>query len=63
MSPKERLRTLMKGASLTYEATAIMLHVSKDTIHTWLKPAKQDPPEWAIELLALKTHQPYVPRN
>jgi DNA-binding transcriptional regulator YiaG len=60
MTRKPYLRELMKGAGLTYQATADLLHVSKPTVKAWLQPPRQEPPEMALELLAIKTGQAYV---
>lgn len=59
MSAKDRLREVMRGGGMSYQQTADALYVSLDTVKAWLKPSRNDPPEMAIELLALKTGQPY----
>jgi len=55
------LRALMKGAGLTRQQAADLLHVSLPTVHAWLRPATSKAanptPLWAVELLALKTRQ------
>ncbi len=51
----------MQTAGMTYAAAAECLHVSRPTIKAWLQPSRTtQPPEWAFELLALKTGQPYA---
>lgn len=56
------LRSMMADRDLTREQTAEVLHVSFDTLKSWLKPettASSNPvPEWAVELLALKLPLP-----
>lgn len=58
MDRKALLRRLMEEARLTRARTAEVLHVSVDTVHSWLKPpssrSSNPVPLWAIELLALK---------
>ena len=57
---KRRLsfRQMIEDRNLTREQAAELLHVSVDTIKSWLKPettASSNPvPEWAVELLGYK---------
>jgi DNA-binding transcriptional regulator YiaG len=62
ITKRERTRrafaAMIKERGLTQQQTAALLHVSLDTIKSWLKPetsASSYPvTPWAIELLALK---------
>ena len=57
----EALRALIKGAGITRQEAADLLHVSIHTLHAWLRPvtskAANPTPMWAVELLAYKTQQ------
>lgn len=53
---------LMLDRGLSRQQTSEILHVSFDTIKSWLKPetstSSNPVPEWALELLALKVPVP-----
>ena len=61
---KRRLhfRKMLEDRSLTREQAAELLHVSFDTMKSWLKPettASSNPvPQWAVELLGYKVPVP-----
>lgn len=52
------LREMMVGFELSTQQTADLLHVSVDTVKSWLKPATSKSayptPLWAVELLRYK---------
>lgn len=48
------IRTTMQEHGLSYEVAAAMLHVSRHTLHAWMKPSKPDAPAMAAELLCHK---------
>jgi len=61
---KRRLqfRKMLEDRGLTREQAAELLHVSLDTMKSWLKPettASSNPvPQWAVELLGYKVPVP-----
>jgi DNA-binding transcriptional regulator YiaG len=54
----ELIHAVMREQGLSYDATATLLHVSKHTVHSWLKPGRSDAPAMAAELLCRKTKTP-----
>ncbi len=58
MDTRAELRALIASHRLARRDVAGLLHVSLDSVHSWLRPpgnaASREPPRMAVELLRLR---------